>query len=203
MERNNIQALVRKYYENNHEELKITVRIMSALYNVISTAENIDQVSASEQERQIKEFLERPGILTFIRERQPLISMVESDVVEEVKTYFADKLPAYEPLSIYRKSNHPDDNYLYSVLAAGKNGTYACWTSWNESTHSLNHGHTDLATKDDAMSILKENLHDITDEVGKYGIEQSKTIIQEENKEHILNSDLKKNTALQHTHMHR
>lgn len=59
--------------------------------------------------------------------------------------------------------NHDDDGYLYMVEAYHKENcdNFAVWTSWNESTQSLNHGHYKL-TKEQAKKVLKENFFDCT-----------------------------------------
>lgn len=44
---------------------------------------------------------------------------------------------------VYRASEYPADNYLYHVIA-GKGNSYSVWTSWNETTQCLNHGHYGL-----------------------------------------------------------
>lgn len=54
-----------------------------------------------------------------------------------------------------------------------QDGTYACWTSWNDSTKSLNHGHYRLNSLKGAEKIVKDNFYDITDEPEKYGFENT------------------------------
>lgn len=78
------------------------------------------------------------------------------EVTAHVETYFKEKLPQFTPLEIKRKSSHPDDNYLFMVSAKKDDGTYAVWTSWNESIQSLNHGHYNLKSLDDCESIFRE-----------------------------------------------
>lgn len=79
-----------------------------------------------------------------------------SEIRKNVEIYFKEHLPQYEVLEIRRKSSHPDDYYLYMVSARKENGTYAVWTSWNENTQSLNHGHHDLASIEDCERIFAE-----------------------------------------------
>lgn len=75
--------------------------------------------------------------------------------------YMAKKLPQYELLNTYPKSNHPDDSYLHMVVARHKtNHTYAVWTCWNTKTESLNHGHYNLLDKASCMSVLIRNYYD-------------------------------------------
>lgn len=65
-----------------------------------------------------------------------------ANVVMHIDTYFKNYLPDYSVLEVRRKSNHPDDDYLYMVSAKKKDdGTFAVWTNWNEQTQCLNHGH--------------------------------------------------------------
>lgn len=79
-----------------------------------------------------------------------------SEIRKNVELYFKEHLPKYTVLEVRRKSTHPDDNYLYMVSARKENGIYSVWTSWNEDTQSLNHGHTDLASIEDCEKIFAE-----------------------------------------------
>lgn len=64
-----------------------------------------------------------------------------ADVVNHVEAYLRVYLPEYDLMEIRQKSAHPDDAHLYIVAARNKNNkTYAVWSSWNESTKSMNHG---------------------------------------------------------------
>lgn len=71
--------------------------------------------------------------------------MVIGNVVpENVKYHVREYLDAidFALLDVFRKSEHPADNYLYIVVGRNqKTGQYAWWAVWNESTQSLNHGH--------------------------------------------------------------
>lgn len=83
-----------------------------------------------------------------------------SEVGEHVEFYFKENLPQYTVLEISRKSSHPDDNYLFMVSAKKDDGTYAVWSSWNESTHSLNHGHYNIKSLEDCEKVIKEYTDD-------------------------------------------
>lgn len=78
------------------------------------------------------------------------------DVVQHIYDYFEEHLTQYSVFEIRRKSYDPDDNYLYMVAAKHKNGTYAVWTSWNESIRSLNHGHYNLPNMKACAEIMTE-----------------------------------------------
>lgn len=69
------------------------------------------------------------------------LTPVPSKVVENVKEYLSKNLPAYTLENVLRKSDHPDDDYLYMVIAKHVDGSYAVWTSWNETSQCLNFGH--------------------------------------------------------------
>lgn len=88
---------------------------------------------------------------------------VSDEVKNHVRKYFEEYLPQYTVYEVYHKSNHDDDGYLYMVEAYHKENcdNFAVWTSWNESTQSLNHGHYKL-TKEQAKKVLKENFFDCT-----------------------------------------
>lgn len=77
-------------------------------------------------------------------------------VIEHVKLYFKENLPRYAVLEVRKKSYHPDDDHLYMVSAKKEDGTYAVWTSWNEATQSLNHGHYGLSSIEDCEKIFEE-----------------------------------------------
>ena len=80
-----------------------------------------------------------------------------NEVKKDVELYFKEHLPQYTVvLEIRRKSNHPDDDYLYMVSAKKSDNTYAVWT-WNESTKSLNHGHYNLKSVEDCEKIFEEH----------------------------------------------
>lgn len=90
---------------------------------------------------------------------------VTDQVVLNILEYFDNKehgLSNYTPVCVMRASEHPDDAYLYHIIAKRNDGKYACWTSWNESTQSLNFGHYDLESEDEALAILDEHYHRLT-----------------------------------------
>ena len=77
-------------------------------------------------------------------------------VVEDVKKYFDEKLPQYTVIDIVDYSYHPDDNYLFMVKAKKmKDNSYAVWTNWNQQSKSLNYGHYDIETNEEADRILR------------------------------------------------
>lgn len=89
------------------------------------------------------------------------ITDVPEDVKERVRSYMAENLPAYDNIGVIRGSEHPDDYNLYMVVAKHENGNFAAWTSWKDSTESLNHGHYDIETAIDAWDLLFEYVHRI------------------------------------------
>lgn len=80
-----------------------------------------------------------------------------NEVRKHAEAYFREHLPQYTLLEIRRKSNHPDDSYLFMVSAGKSDGAYAVWTCWNESIQSLNHGHYGLKTLEDCEEVFREN----------------------------------------------
>lgn len=76
--------------------------------------------------------------------------------MEHIKTYFHKNLQEYTILQIRKKSYHPDDSHLYMVSARKKDGSYAIWTCWNETTQSLNHGHYGLQGEQDCEKVFEE-----------------------------------------------
>ena len=90
-------------------------------------------------------------------------SPVPPEVIEHVKEYFSDhnSLRNYEVVEICRASEHPEDNYLYMVVAKKTcDYSYTVWTSWNEMTQCLNNGHYDLSTESVDV-IKKEYFHKV------------------------------------------
>ena len=79
-----------------------------------------------------------------------------SVVREHVELYFKNHLPQYTVLDIRRKSCHPDDDYLWMVSAKKADNSFAVWTSWNETTQSLNFGHYNLSTIEECERVFEE-----------------------------------------------
>lgn len=84
---------------------------------------------------------------------------IEVSVVWHIKEYFQLKLPQYEVLEVRRKSVYPEDSYLFMVSAVKEDGTYAVWTSWNESTQCLNYGHYDLQSHEDCEKVFAKSFN--------------------------------------------
>lgn len=85
---------------------------------------------------------------------------VPAEVVEHVKEYLAAELSEYELVEVLRASEHPEDDYLYMVIAKGK-CWYSVWTCWNEKTHVLNYGHYGIESHEKARTIAAEYYHKI------------------------------------------
>lgn len=73
-----------------------------------------------------------------------------------VTAYLAKHLSDYKLVKIIRKSIYPEDAHLYMVSAKRKDGKFAVWTSWNENTQSLNHGHYNLDSLETCNKIFEE-----------------------------------------------
>lgn len=94
---------------------------------------------------------------------------VPQEVKENVKKYL-EKNNLGELVDVMRASDHPEDDYLYHVVARKLNEkklfhngewNYSCWTCWNETTHSLNYGHYQLDSEERAREICAEFFHRI------------------------------------------
>ena len=86
---------------------------------------------------------------------------VEPEIYENIKNYMAENLETYRLVDVQRKSNHPDDHYLYMVI--GKkitNNTYAVWSCWNSSIGGLAHGKYGLNSLTEASKTLDELYND-------------------------------------------
>ena len=91
-------------------------------------------------------------------------TLVPQEVKENVKNYLVEHNLG-ELVDVMRASEYPADNYLYHVIAKKPNEKkyfhngdwdYSCWTSWNETTQSLNYGHYNLETEERAREICEE-----------------------------------------------
>jgi len=109
----------------------------------------------------------------FIKVDNFLVDEKERYISDIHKEYFNEAFPGTSICHVYRKSNHPDDYYLYTVTAKSSDGTYCCWSSWNSLTESLNHGHYGLKTEQNCIDILQDLFNDITDEPDQYGMQQN------------------------------
>lgn len=166
-----LKNIVLEHYEENHPEFVITPRILDKLIIVLNDGlkKHVNykdyQINSS-----IDSFLEKESVLMFINERQPLDLMIPEEVQLSVSNYFKEHLEGYDLVGIFRSSNAKDDSYLYSVIGKKKiassyfNGEWACWSSWNQITESLNFGHYNIESIDDAIMILNERFYDISDE---------------------------------------
>ena len=76
-----------------------------------------------------------------------------------VEEYFKKHLPQYTVLEIKQKSEYPEDSYLFMVSAIKDDGTFAMWTSWNESTQSLNYGHYNLDSYAECEMLFEEHYY--------------------------------------------
>ena len=88
---------------------------------------------------------------------------IPKEVVAHITAYFSDNLPKYSVMEVLPASAYTEDSRFYMVIAKRKKspmnkffGEYACWTSWNELTKSLNFGHYDLPSIQAAREICQE-----------------------------------------------
>lgn len=88
------------------------------------------------------------------------LDKIPQEVVTGIKKYFVVHLPRYEIVKVRKKSYHEDDAHLYMVSAVKRDGTFAVWTSWNNLTKTLNHGHYDLPDLEACDRIMDEFLED-------------------------------------------
>ena len=169
--RKQIENGIRDYFINKDNSLIITRRILNVLTKKILESEDITIDNLSD-------FLEKEQVIDFVSGRQPFVRAVDDNTVKNIENYFkkSEGLKEYQILLVYRASNHPEDDYLYSVVGY-KNSLYSCWSSWNDKTKSLNHGHYGLTSLEVAKCILKENFYDITDQTDMYGIKQSEKVV--------------------------
>ena len=94
---------------------------------------------------------------------------VPNEVRENVKKYL-EKENLGELVDVMRASDHPLDHFLYHVIARKPNTSkifhneewdYSCWTSWNETSQSLNFGHYHMSTEEKAREVCEEYFYRI------------------------------------------
>ena len=164
-------------YKKNVPEYIITYSIGKAIFlkfkdYLIDLHDNPEKVN--NLDKMISEYLLDEKFLNFIKEKQPNTAPVPDDVVSSISDWFKNNLSSYNPLEIYRQSNHLEDDYLYMIIAKKGNDEYACWTCWNQTTGSLNFGHYGYSTKEVCKFTLKSYFNDITGEPDKYGMDSCK-----------------------------
>lgn len=184
-----MESFIAEIMKKTHPELAVTQRISAGLLSVMDRALTNGEISMNSLYEDAEKFLKSEDVVKFVQDRQPEISPVPAKVVEHIREYFQSEMPGFTPVLVQRQSNAPGDNYLYEVVGRGGSGKYACWTSWNDSLQSLNHGHYNIK-EDDAMQILWENFYDVTDEVEIYGPENSRIYFESDIKLTKLADDL-------------
>lgn len=193
---NDVKTMINEYYRDQHPELNITKRILDNLIPIVykGLSETPDSMTIEKAMPAVHKFLEKENILNFIKDRQPNMTDIPDQVVNSLKRYLAEVFPGTSICHVYRKSNHPDDYYLYTVTAKSSDGTYCGWSSWNSITESLNQGHYGLKTEQDCIDILQDLFNDITDEPDQYGMQQN--MYCNEDEEEKLQSEYEKNNII-------
>jgi len=179
MDKSELYQYIKDFYKKHDFNMAVTKKICAGLTKAALLKFSDGNMVPGVKMKEINDFLLLEKTVTFIKERQPEISVVPDAVAEMAREYFRKNLNMYDSLDIFRSSNHPEDNYLYSVLGFHENGTFSCWTCFNSRTESLNNGHYGLQTEDRALEILSSYYHDITAEPEKYGILKSRREIQD------------------------
>lgn len=78
-------------------------------------------------------------------------------MIQHITDYFNEHLPQYTVFEVRKQSyDSENDDYLFMVAAKHQNGTYATWTSWNESIRTLNQGHYNLPDMRTCAEIMTE-----------------------------------------------
>lgn len=168
-----LNSVIIKFFEDNHPELIITQRILNNLRKTVKdglqgVASSISLVDAAPA---VDRFLQKDNVLRFVSNRQPNVEPVSQETFQALESYMKDHLGNNRILYVFRKSNHREDDYLYSAVGYNiATQSYCCWSSWNMSTLSLNNGHYGLSSIDSAVSILQDLYNDVTDEPEKYGM---------------------------------
>lgn len=199
---NEVSNVIQSYYNEKYPEFILTKRIMDNLILIVhkGLSNASDSMKMSQAYSSIYDFLEKDNILDFVKSRQPYTLPIPSQVIEDIENYFSVNFPDMHVCHICRKSNHPEEQNLYMVIASNNNGTYSCWSSWNTTTSSLNYGHYNLKSEQEGISILKDLFNDITDEQDKYGLNAceyyNNQMIQEESQQNPADTDLNESSII-------
>lgn len=82
---------------------------------------------------------------------------VTQEVEENIRSYFREKLNQYEVVDIVQYSEHPDDDYLFMVVAKKKDSqSWSWWSCWNNTSLSLTYGHYDYSSQEDCYEEMKK-----------------------------------------------
>lgn len=94
-----------------------------------------------------------------------MMSTVPLNIYDHVRDYFKRNGMNYDLQEIIPRKN-PHDNYLFIVIAKRRTypeiimelggGPWVVWSSWNEATQCLNHGHYDILDYDKAYTLAME-----------------------------------------------
>lgn len=187
-EKEELKNYIETFLKKQDEELVCTSRVLDTLATEIIDSGNTDLQAEAEK------LLSKESVMEYIREHIPYTAKVPFEVKNNVQSYFEEHLKNYTPVEICRISNHPEDHYLYAVIARHNNGDYACWTSWNHSTESMNFGHYGLSDREAAFSIVQDKFNDISGEIEKYGPEKTVTAMDSS----CNTKDIREDASLEH-----
>ena len=85
---------------------------------------------------------------------------IKGEVFHNIEEYFRENNMNYTTFEIFKKSNHPSDDYLFMVVAINlKTKDYAVWTMWNDDRQLLSHGHYDIESLDDCLEIIETHTY--------------------------------------------
>jgi len=97
-------------------------------------------------------------------------SPVPLEVIIDIEHYLKENNLG-ELVDVMRASDHPNDHFLYHVIARKPNNNklfhngewnYSCWTCWNDQFKSLNYGHYNLKSEENARKICANHFHRIS-----------------------------------------
>lgn len=87
---------------------------------------------------------------------------IKGAVFYNIEEYFRENNMNYTTFEIFKKSNHPSDDYLFMVIAVNlETLNYAVWTMWNDDRQLLSHGHYDIESLDDCLEIIETHTYKI------------------------------------------
>lgn len=159
-----VRDKMKDYFFTHYPEMIMTKRIENNLapiiYDGLKKADR--EISSERLDNALGDFFQKDEIMTLVKECQPNVKKIPDDVVDSIRDYFKNNLANYELVTACRKSNNQEDDYLYMVVAKKNDNDYACWTSWNSTTDSLNYGHYSLPDLKTCYEILAQHYTNIT-----------------------------------------
>lgn len=82
---------------------------------------------------------------------------VTQKVKDNILKYFKENLNQYQVEDIVQYSEHPDDDYLFMVVAKKVDSqSWSWWSCWNNTSLSLTYGHYDYLSQEACYEEMRK-----------------------------------------------